>query len=602
MKRFKLLFLNGIFILFCTVFYGQNIAIFKQYNGRFDFTFVGNTLNTTENNNVSGQPAPPCTILTTSSAFLNLGNNDLIENAYLYWAGSGSGDFDVKLNGENITAERRFNIRNGAGLIYFSAFTDITERVQVTGNGLYTFSDLDLTAVIPSYCATGGNFGGWAILVVYKNNALPLNQLNVYDGMQSIPTSITISLNNLSVIDTLGAKIGFIAWEGDKNIAVEESLRINGILIGNPPLNPLTNAFNGTNSITGASDLYNMDLDVYDIQNAIHVGDTSAQIQLTSGQDFVMLNTIVTKLNSQLPDATIAIQNTTKECASRNITVAYSVFNYNCTNPLPSGTPIAIYANGILVKQTQTTQVIAIGGTENNTVSILIPETIGTNFELKFVVDDTGFGVGIVTELFENNNSDATPIVLDIPKILAPLPALVSCNIGLTKGRFNFANYQTDLQQNPTDTVTFFVSMTDLENETNAISNASNYEAISTPIPIYCRVDYGSCYDIATFLLTTKACPPVVYNYISPNNDGENDTFKIDGLRDVFMNFKLSIFNRWGKLVWSGNNSSADFDGYANDGLVISATILPEGTYFYSIELDDSDYPKPLVGYLYLSR
>jgi hypothetical protein len=49
-----------------------------------------------------------------------------------------------------------------------------------------------------------------------------------------------------------------------------------------------------------------MDLDVYTIQNNINIGDT-AQIQLTSGQDFVMINAIVTKLNSQLPDATPAL-------------------------------------------------------------------------------------------------------------------------------------------------------------------------------------------------------------------------------------------------------------------------------------------------------
>lgn len=550
-----------------------------------------------------GQPAPPCIILTTSSAFLNLGNNDQIENAFLYWAGSGAGDFDVKLNGENITAQRRFNIQNGGGLLYFSAFTDITTLVQTTGNGLYSLSDLDLTGVIPSYCATGGNFGGWAILVVYKNNSLPLNQLNIYDGMQSVPSSITISLDNLNIIDTFGAKIGFIAWEGDKNISVNESLQINGTVIGNPPLNPLNNAFNGTNSITGASDLYNMDLDVYDIPaSIIHIGDTNAQIKLTSGQDFVMINTIITKLNSQLPDATIAIQDIAKVCASRTITVAYSVSNLNCTNPLPAGTPIAIYADGLLVKQTQTLQLIAIGGSENNTVLVLIPETIANDFELKFVVDDNGLGHGIVTELLENNNNDSAPITLIIPKKLPPLDTLISCNVGLTKGIFNFSNYQSNLIINPSDTVSFYSSMTDLENETNAISNSYNYEAASTPMTIYARIDYGICYNIATFLLTTKTCPPLVYNYVSANNDGENDVFKIEGLRDIFMNFKLFIFNRWGKLVWSGTNSSPDFEGYANEGFVVSASVLPEGTYFYSLELNDTSYPKPLVGYLYLSQ
>jgi hypothetical protein len=60
-----------------------------------------------------------------------------------------------------------------------------------------------------------------------------------------------------------------------------------------------------------------MDLDVYTIQNNINIGDTSAQIQLTSGQDFVMINAIVTKLNSQLPDATLRINDIALLCNSR---------------------------------------------------------------------------------------------------------------------------------------------------------------------------------------------------------------------------------------------------------------------------------------------
>jgi hypothetical protein len=94
--------------------------------------------------------------------------------------------------------------------------------------------------------------------------------------------------------------------------------------------------------------LYNMDLDVYNIQNNINIGDTSAQIQLTSGQDFVMI-TIVTKLNSQLPDATPALTILFLLCNSRKITIDYSVYNTNSTAIVPAATPIAIYANGLLI-------------------------------------------------------------------------------------------------------------------------------------------------------------------------------------------------------------------------------------------------------------
>jgi hypothetical protein len=42
--------------------------------------------------------------------------------------------------------------------------------------------------------------------------------------------------------------------------------------INQQSLNPVDNAFNGTNSFTGSTSLYNMDLDVYTIQNNINIG------------------------------------------------------------------------------------------------------------------------------------------------------------------------------------------------------------------------------------------------------------------------------------------------------------------------------------------
>jgi len=274
----------------------QDISLLEQFNGKIDFTMIGNTLNLVENG-----ATPTCTILTSSSATLTLNVNDVVKSAYLYWAGSGIGDFQIKLNNQIINAERTFSdLFNGHD--YFSAFTDVTTQIKNTGNGIYTVSELDLTGVISNYCSFGGNFGGWAIIIVYANNALPINQINIYDGMQSVPDNITIQLDNLNVIDTSGAKIGFLAWEGDSALAVDESLRINGTLIENLPLNPDNNAFNGTNSFTGATDLYNMDLDFYNIDNNIQIGDTSATIELTSGQDYVMVNCVVTKLNSLQPN------------------------------------------------------------------------------------------------------------------------------------------------------------------------------------------------------------------------------------------------------------------------------------------------------------
>ncbi|MET0760357.1 MAG: gliding motility-associated C-terminal domain-containing protein [Flavobacterium sp.] len=588
-----------ILFLSCSVF-GQDISLYQQFNGRFDFVFFGNTLNPAEN---SFQTAP--VIYTSSSATLNLGPNDVIEKAYLYWAGCGTGDFEVKLNDQTITPERTFSHQRfvaGLTLDYFSAFKDITPQIQSSSNGVYTLSELDVTSFIAYHFQRSTNFAGWAIIVVYKNNSLPLNQLNVYDGMQAVPNEINITLNSLNVIDNQDAKIGFLAWEGDVGIDVTETLSINGNPISNLPLNPVDNAFNGTNSFTNSNTLYNMDLDVYNIQNNINIGDTSAQIKLTSGQDFVMINAIVTKLNSQLPDATIAINNVDLSCASREINVNYTVSNLNSTNPLPSGTPIAIYANGIFIQSTVTLTTIPIDGSESGQISILIPDSIPADFDLQFVVDDNGSGIGLVTELNENNNIALMPISLWLPPMFNLMPNKEACNEGLRRGTFDFSDYEELVKVNPTDSVRFYATQEDAENEVNPIFNTNNYIAVTTPATIFIRIENEHCFSITSFLLTTKNCPPIVHNFVSANNDPYNDTFFVEGLRDIFLNFKTSIYNRWGALVWTGNNNTEDWNGFASKGILLDNHEIPAGTYYYVIELNDPDYQSPLVGYLYLTR
>jgi gliding motility-associated-like protein len=582
---------------------GQEISLFNQYNGRYDFVFFGNTLNKMENGT-----GGPCEINTSSSAILNLNSDDQIENAYLYWSGSGTGDFNVKLNGTNIIAERTFTVtQDRSGLPFFSAFTDITEQVKTTGNGLYHFSDLDLTAVIGTYCWNATNFGGWAIVVVYKNNNLPLNQLNIYDGLQYVPNEINITLNSLNVIDNQDAKIGFLAWEGDRSISVNETLRVNGNPISNPPLNPVNNAFNGTNSFTDSSTLYNMDLDVYNVQNNIKIGDTSAQIQLTSGQDFVMINTIVTKFNSQLPDATIHIDDIKLVCDSREILVDYTVYNTKSTNTLAAGTPIAIYADGVFIRSTQTSSIIPIDGSESNQININIPDTIPAVFDLEFAVDDDGSQNGIVTELNENNN---TALLLNTALWISPktnaVPNLESCNQGFGIGTFDFSNHEELVKVDQGDTVSFYHSLEEaengIENGATPIINTSNYTTKTIHRTIYIRIKNEHCYSISSFELITTNCPPVIYNYFSPNNDGNNDKFTINGIRDIFINYKISIYNRWGALIWIGDNNTNDWDGIATKGLLLDKLNSPDGTYYYVIELNDPDYQTPLTGFLYLRK
>jgi gliding motility-associated-like protein len=91
----------------------------------------------------------------------------------------------------------------------------------------------------------------------------------------------------------------------------------------------------------------------------------------------------------------------------------------------------------------------------------------------------------------------------------------------------------------------------------------------------------------------------VVYNGISPNGDGQNDTWIIEYINlvpDAREN-EVKIFNRWGDLVWEGTNY--DNGSIAFRGLNRNGNELPSGTYFYKIQFAS----RPLLsGYLALRR
>ena len=585
--------LSSLIFSITTPIVAQDITLFQQFNGRYDYVAIGNTLNIAENGiNV------PCDILTSSSADLDLETNQNIVAAYLYWAGSGDGDIEISLNGFPVTAERTFNDALDSDRVFFAAYADVTAILTEQGNATYTISDFDLSDVITPYCPTGTNFGGWAITIIYEDINLPLNQLNVYDGLQSVPTFLSITLDNLNVLDNENAKIGFVAWEGDRSIAVNEQLTINGNVISNFPLNPSNNAFNGTNSFTGATDLYNMDIDVYNIQDNITIGDTSATIALTSGQDFVMINNIITVLNSQLPDATITIDDYMVYCGDYEIEVFYTVNNFNSTDILPANTPIAFYSDGLYVGASLTTNDIAINASESNSVILNLPEDSAPNVTLIAMVDDDGTFNGIVTELNENNNQTIVDIELLLIPEITRLPNLIGCNEGFETSTYNLYNALETLNYNEED-VTFYNSMEDLETESNAILVPSIYNNSSIPETIYLRLVSPPCYEIFQFNLTIENCPPYIPQGFSPNDDTYNDWFNIQGLYNIFINHELQIYNRYGDLIFEGHNDKPWY-GKINRGLNNKGDRAPVGTYYYILNLNDPNY-EPFVGWVYVN-
>ncbi|WP_346757007.1 Ig-like domain-containing protein [Agaribacillus aureus] len=101
----------------------------------------------------------------------------------------------------------------------------------------------------------------------------------------------------------------------------------------------------------------------------------------------------------------------------------------------------------------------------------------------------------------------------------------------------------------------------------------------------------------------SSACQINIYTGISPNGDGFNDSWIIEGI-SCFPDNELQIFNRWGNLIFKTtgyNNQNVVWGGEVNTGLLIKGTkMAPNGTYFYILRLKELD--EKYSGYIVLNR
>ena len=489
----------------------NDFSLYQQFNGKYDFTAIGNTLNMGWNGSFMN-----CTPLTSSSASLSLNPGQTVEAAYLYWAGAGTGDFEVSLNGEAITSERNFSavIQTTANYNVFGAFANVTDIVMSTGNGLYTFSDIDLQDGFTANCSNGLNFGGWSIIIVYEDPSLDYNQVGIYDGFQFVSSNnpdLDISLSNFEVIDTEGAKIGFLAWEGDVSTAINEELNFNGIALSNS-LNESDNAFNGTNSYTGETNVYCMDLDFYDISNYINIGDTNATVNLHTGQDAVIVHNIAMVINSELPDATVEIDDITGDeiCGNDEMEVQFTVYNTNSTKALAANTPIKIYLNGeeiTSVNPLSTQNEIPIDGSENQTVTFTIPSEIAPNpSEPDYILNISVDPDNEVPETDDDNNVYTEELNLTNTIQLPENTLLNSCEDVNGMAVYDLTIIESGL---PTQyTTTFYPTENDLNNNTNIIDNTSAY--ITSDDAVFLAISLEECFDFVQITLESYATPQII--------------------------------------------------------------------------------------------
>jgi gliding motility-associated-like protein len=121
--------------------------------------------------------------------------------------------------------------------------------------------------------------------------------------------------------------------------------------------------------------------------------------------------------------------------------------------------------------------------------------------------------------------------------------------------------------------------------------NADYCNATTPDVLTYTICNQAGC-DTATVAVTVVCDKIKVFNGFSPNNDGVNDFFVIEGAENFAKN-TLTIYNRWGSSV-------LDTKGYKNDwGGNWDGKALPDGTYFYIFNDGEGNQ---ISGYVQIQR
>ena len=94
--------------------------------------------------------------------------------------------------------------------------------------------------------------------------------------------------------------------------------------------------------------------------------------------------------------------------------------------------------------------------------------------------------------------------------------------------------------------------------------------SVTTPALYTVEISLKDCQYVREVLVSNDECPAIP-NIITPNGDGKNDKFEVQGVEQNTL--ELKIHNRWGKVVYQTK-------GYDNSW---SGSDMPAGIYYYQL-------------------
>lgn len=241
---------------------------------------------------------------------------------------------------QTITADVDFGPNTSSDNAY-QEFADVTSIVRPEGAGTWWGANVQ--------AGTGKDrYAGWTLVVAYRNPALPLRNLTVFDGFNLVsnnnPQTITISGFLAPQAGPVQTELGMVAYEGDLAINGDTATLTSGSKSTqlSTGVSPANNFFNSSNGVNGANvttrdpndrNMFGVDIKDFGAPNTIPNGARSATIALQSTGDTYFPGVVTTAIDLFAPDFTSSAKTVTdvdgNDPAGPGDTLQYTV---NLTN------------------------------------------------------------------------------------------------------------------------------------------------------------------------------------------------------------------------------------------------------------------------------
>jgi uncharacterized repeat protein (TIGR01451 family) len=205
----------------------------------------------------------------------------------------------------------------------YTGFINITTIAKAAGiNARFTVADL-ITDV-----GVMNKYGGWTIVVVYKNDLQPMRNLTVFNGLANVtgaaPTvDIPISGFLTPLSGPVTFDLGVMAYDGDRS-SVGDSLKFNGagsFVTVSDAIHPANDIFNSTLSYNAVLTSYRVpsynntlgyDANIFVPNNTAknYIGNsaTSATVRVTTGGETILASVVTSAIDIYEPDLRAAVK------------------------------------------------------------------------------------------------------------------------------------------------------------------------------------------------------------------------------------------------------------------------------------------------------